>query len=219
MRPSRHLGLCELSVCRHAGLAAGQPGATGDWGSTRGAAASNAPAGWGGLVCGHMHAAVVGPASSMADGLWRGDVIPVPTPGAVQRRRQLELLQVHHAVKSTSVEWPVEAPLPRLRALLSQNVKVQCPLLTVPLVPPTPLPLCALLALRLQRRWRGRGRGCGSGTGRSCSCTLSPPYTTGTARWPGCTPAPPSAWAAWGTPTSPSPCGTSVRASSGWTTC
>ena len=79
-------------VCGHGGLAVGQPGATGVGGKAWGAAAADAPAGWEGVGCIHTHAALVGPASSLAGRLRRGDAIPAPASVAAQRRRPQPLL-------------------------------------------------------------------------------------------------------------------------------
>ena len=104
------MGAGEAYCINQEGLAndskTGQPGATSVGWTGGGAAASNAPAGWGGVGCVHTHAALVGPASSLTGRLWRGDAIPEPTPGAVQRWRQPELLLVHRAAESAPVEWP-----------------------------------------------------------------------------------------------------------------
>ena len=143
-------------MCRRAGLAAGQPSATDVGGTAWGDAASNAPAGWGGVGCVHTHAALVGPASSLAGRLRQGDAILLLTSGVVHRWRQAELLLVPPVAQSASVEWPVEAPMPWLCAPFLQNITLQCLLLTVLLLPPTPLPPCAAAVARVRERHRAQ---------------------------------------------------------------
>ena len=81
-------GASKVQGCGHAGLASEQPGVTGVGGKAWGPATTNAPAGGVGVGCIHTHAALVGPALSLAGRLRKGDAILAPASGTVQHHRQ-----------------------------------------------------------------------------------------------------------------------------------